>query len=670
MRPQFYSTVSTFPLPYPGETIYSLVVRYHIRSGNASFKRSVVQILNNPRPRSLGKETGAFHAALTCTLPANHPLKKLEHLLYNHTTLPFHLYFDQSRVRNLSNIVEQVQHGKALWFVISRGSYNVRKGSLTPRFCLECVRADRTAFGVSYWHREHQVRGVAVCAIHGTVLVHTSTTDGFRYSGMLPSKLLSINAPLVEVERPDFIARHINSMQWISQQVSYILDRPMRTIANNVADVLLQQAALLGHTHGSQIDGQCVSTALMERFGEDFCNWLGASINFKYNTHLWFRDVFRRVNRQSIDPLKALLLVGVYFRSVGDLENTLSHAAINPDDPPVSNHLVQKHALSQSQIEKVLVDCDFNLYRAAKSLGLSRSKLCTAIIATGARCEIRKAANTRFGSDVMKRIIAMLKNGSTRSNVMKNFSCSYSLIDSLVVYDPTLRSTLRWQRKNKRCAIHRAAVETFLREHPHASRTDIRSEVPTSIEWLTTHDREWLKSKLPARRRPQAYQRSRHRLDWTTIDRALTVRVQDAAISLFARHPPVRVTATALLTSIGEIHRLVLLKSTLPMTKLTILSLQEDLPTYHKRRLSAAIANLAKSGHKITLISLFAASGVSVARICAQAEFIASEADRLGVPFSPQASKKICSKGAIPTPRKQHRRVDVQQLTDETPNPM
>jgi len=42
------------------------------------------------------------------------------------------------------------------------------------RFCTACVRADKDKFGTAYWHRSHNIPGVALCLIHDRIL-HEST---------------------------------------------------------------------------------------------------------------------------------------------------------------------------------------------------------------------------------------------------------------------------------------------------------------------------------------------------------------------------------------------------------------------------------------------------------------------------------------------------------------
>lgn len=66
-------------------------------------------------------------------------------------------------------------------------------GVTTRRFCFQCVAADCTDCGESYWHREHQLPGVDHCVKHQCRLtesglgLHTPTAE----AALLPSDLVS-----------------------------------------------------------------------------------------------------------------------------------------------------------------------------------------------------------------------------------------------------------------------------------------------------------------------------------------------------------------------------------------------------------------------------------------------------------------------------------------------
>lgn len=54
-------------------------------------------------------------------------------------------------------------------------------------FCRSCVLADNESYGFSYWHRLHQLDGVAWCVIHHELLLRTDVRDAFSY---LPGDLV------------------------------------------------------------------------------------------------------------------------------------------------------------------------------------------------------------------------------------------------------------------------------------------------------------------------------------------------------------------------------------------------------------------------------------------------------------------------------------------------
>ncbi|MFG6487967.1 TniQ family protein [Roseateles sp. BYS78W] len=50
-----------------------------------------------------------------------------------------------------------------------------------PYLCADCVRADVDRFGISYWHREHQLPGVLWCARHRTPLRYADAEDALLW---------------------------------------------------------------------------------------------------------------------------------------------------------------------------------------------------------------------------------------------------------------------------------------------------------------------------------------------------------------------------------------------------------------------------------------------------------------------------------------------------------
>lgn len=160
--------LSFFPNPYPDELFYSIVTRYHIRSGNKSFKQTLIDLLEY-YPSQL------YSLLLPNNL--NHLIKRVpststlnfERLIWEHTLYPFYrIFLISSEAWSLSKCMK----GK-----LSEPIYKVAKISQhselnqTPlKFCPNCVRQDIGNFGEAYWHRMHQVPGVFICLPHNCLL--------------------------------------------------------------------------------------------------------------------------------------------------------------------------------------------------------------------------------------------------------------------------------------------------------------------------------------------------------------------------------------------------------------------------------------------------------------------------------------------------------------------
>ena len=56
------------------------------------------------------------------------------------------------------------------------------------RYCPECFDEDIAAYGEPYWHRLHQIPGIAVCPRHGCWLADTEITlTGHRHNLLFPA---------------------------------------------------------------------------------------------------------------------------------------------------------------------------------------------------------------------------------------------------------------------------------------------------------------------------------------------------------------------------------------------------------------------------------------------------------------------------------------------------
>ena len=154
-----------FPAPYPGESFYSILCRYHVRSGNINDWFTTNQLFG-------------YNGSLESTLLSPYHLELTKYwvnpgscistdALVKHNTA-FSLYaltadsYSISRMRDmLSGKMESTTY--PIW---------VQARLIHPsgflRYCPECAADQKKLYGEEYWQVLPQVDGVEYCPVHGT----------------------------------------------------------------------------------------------------------------------------------------------------------------------------------------------------------------------------------------------------------------------------------------------------------------------------------------------------------------------------------------------------------------------------------------------------------------------------------------------------------------------
>ena len=154
-----------FPTPYPGESLYSILCRYHVRIGNASAWYTAGQLFG-------------YNSSLGSTLLSPYHLDKVrfwfapgtpvtaELLMQYHTAFPLYALTawrdDLLRMRRM--ISGETRSTTYPRWVQSRLVH--QSGFL--RYCPECYAVQKKLYGEGYWQILPQVDGVEYCPVHGT----------------------------------------------------------------------------------------------------------------------------------------------------------------------------------------------------------------------------------------------------------------------------------------------------------------------------------------------------------------------------------------------------------------------------------------------------------------------------------------------------------------------
>lgn len=170
--------IAFFPQAYHDELLYSLLSRYHQRSGNARFVFTAEELYRNGKITHPSIDfVNAFTDDAMNWLTKG---KSWETVAEDHTMFPACIRFLPLERRREAEEGVRKQNGN--WKNLM--CLPVLEERRFLRFCPQCAKEDREKRGETYWHREHQIPRIRVCPKHrlflenSSIPIHSKTTPG------------------------------------------------------------------------------------------------------------------------------------------------------------------------------------------------------------------------------------------------------------------------------------------------------------------------------------------------------------------------------------------------------------------------------------------------------------------------------------------------------------
>ena len=407
------------------------------------------------------------------------------------------------------------------------------------RYCAMCARYDWEAFGVSYWHRAHQLPLVSVCVHHGTTLL-----DGFGMQRRKDHRLLALpplEKPLQLVAIPTKSMPHRFALLSKSALDKPLVGRPARPIHMIYRDHLIGMGFGRGKTL-IRID-DFLQSFTNHHDGFKFLERSGlVNSGFLLSKHWPLRLIRKPKGRQH--PALHLLLIDFLYgsweafylaRSNAKTMPAITQQSTLPFDPPL-------HAL-----------------------------------------------NPDHGS-----LLSDFLAGLPISQMAEIHGVSVSKVYKMAKADPGFwarrQNTLLAMQQTK----YRAEFLEYCRNHPTAN---VRTGASRLYAWLFRCDRSWLAAEIAARSASNTKKRVPQRIDWHNRDLETLTRLEQAILELQSKGVrPVRVTVRELGRKLGHVSWLEKKLSLLPLTALFLEKHVEPLIEFQKRRLRYVLERLGPPG--------------------------------------------------------------------------
>ncbi len=187
--------IAFFPTPYPNELWYSVLCRYHLRSGNQSPNMTMEQLFGAEAVKVSTYFTGNHLQKLLSGLP--YGFIDIDKVINEHTLFPFVTRFSSVQQRQaVYDYLSSGVDGNKLSSTLRLWPYANCKVPL--RYCPLCNAESERRYGECYWHTHHQIRTMPLCPVHKCRLVNSNAL--VRSSGRAFAPASRYSCPQTELD--------------------------------------------------------------------------------------------------------------------------------------------------------------------------------------------------------------------------------------------------------------------------------------------------------------------------------------------------------------------------------------------------------------------------------------------------------------------------------------
>lgn len=550
------------PLPswLPGETLFSLLSRYHRLSGNRLASDTCRALFGSPRvgcQHDFPTRLGDLCERVQGVLGDAHDLAR------QRTVLPF--YLPLQRPHLASDAVRALVDG-------STGSLKFRLGILTSRFranhplkaCTQCMSADRWAFGTTYWHLAHQLPGVWVCVDHQAALLECQlkSTGVQRFGWVLPDEsCLRLANPQIEAQALlplTTLARIVKA--WSGAAYNAFFD-----------------ASKLAVAYRGQVASRYGSRALCVQARRSLSELLSEALRpirvvpELHGLPSCGREAWLQIQRWIVaprggtHPLRHLAMIYWLF---DDWHQFLAAYEAVPDDEPVivvSQDVSNSRPSAKQALFLTSVREGRSISAAARLAGVTTNTGMAWAANQGIEVHYRAK---KLRPEVRASLARALEAGAERAEAASLHGLSIQAVTRVLQTVPNLRES--WLRARFVLARDLARNEwsNACSRLQGLSGSSIRREAPGAYAWLYRNDREWLARNRPDKR--GGGDAGIARVSWDVRDVELSAKVRHVAATLSANDGANRLELWRIYQGLPELRAKLGALERLPLTRKAI----------------------------------------------------------------------------------------------------
>ena len=559
-----YSQMSSLDLPLhsplpnwlPDESLFSLLSRFHALSGNR-LASTTCRVL-----------FGAGQRGCQHDFPSN--LDALDHRVDGALGDPAKLAYERTLLRFYLPLQTYEQSAAALASLCrpTDGILKFRLGILTSRFranhplkaCLDCMRADETVWGTTYWHLAHQYPGVWRCRLHGTLLLESSlkSTGVARFGWALP------HAATLLPGATEADPATMSALTRLADLVAGWSERPLGsgfTPEHLAAAYRVRAREVFGATalragrRGALAESFCAAVAPLRAIPE--LRALPAS----------YKDAASQIERWILAPrggTHPLRHLSIIFWLFEDWQQFLvAYAKPDGDAAPADDRGDDVGRVQDPRRVELFAALSRgeSVSAVARTLGIATNTAMTWAAQQG--LAVRHRPKSLLPA-VRAAVIHCLRHGGDRAGVAQQCGVSTQAVTRVLQTEHGLRDIWNASKNELRRREARQAWCDAIRRCEGLPLTLVRREASGAYAWLYRNDRAWLAMHRPTAIADLAVKQPG--VDWDARDVAMSADVRRVAAELAAAHGSSRVELWQLYQRLPELKAKLGALRRLPLT--------------------------------------------------------------------------------------------------------
>ena len=495
--------IGTFPTPHPDELLYSIIARHHMRVRVRGKKpRDTLEQLFGSRTATATYDFPCRLQDLCDRLPDGLEFTPST-IIKERTLLPFYSPFlPPERLATITTRMVQSDRHSCVHAMIGCNSTSFNGNiSLTHlRYCPLCLRENQAEFGEGYWHRSHQLPGIAICHAHHVPLLKSQVQINNRCNKLI---FHSLEQEFRSDDPSCLPSSTISETDlWLAKKSHWLLSKMVPSLGLNVLKE--RYLALLNKNGLSSPMGKIRHKEYLDRF----TNFYGQQKLAEYFCDIrtksrccWLKNVVQKTN-QALSPLQHLLLMKFlgsdpeelffdYFEGLkpfGDgpypcLNSVCSqYNKLAITEIKITRNTHTGHPVGNFKCEK----CEFTYNRTGPDICPEDKFKRSNIINVGPvwnqellrlnadSTQNLKQKSKRLGVDpsTIRRHLGKLKGGNKKIISVPN------------------------NLETKKIECRKILINT-IRKSPNITRSGLRDEIRREFRWLYKNDHDWLYENLP-----------------------------------------------------------------------------------------------------------------------------------------------------------------------------